>query len=144
MSLFSIYTLMGVFVLGGGLYLSNLWNDFELRYKLKSLRMGRVYLTYLQNDQVYICKNCHTHITSPDEVISRVTISFISICLEIPWADGHRLPVWSSVCFWWVERDCLGRMWSRDPLRTSIWPLAGIWLRTFLVSIAALLLGGPM
>ncbi|KNC78767.1 hypothetical protein SARC_08808 [Sphaeroforma arctica JP610] len=33
--------------------------------------MGMYDLRYLSNKQVYVCKNCQTHLSSPDDIISK-------------------------------------------------------------------------
>ena len=39
--------------------------------------MGRILLTYAEEDLVYVCKNCNTHLTTPNEIVSKVSLSLL-------------------------------------------------------------------
>jgi len=36
--------------------------------------MGRIYMEYLDYEEVYVCRNCATHLTAPDIIVSKVSL----------------------------------------------------------------------
>jgi len=42
--------------------------------------MGRILLTYAEEDLVYVCKNCNTHLTTPNEIVSKVRFFSLLLC----------------------------------------------------------------
>ena len=39
--------------------------------------MGKLYFQYLEGDNIYSCKKCRVHLTSYNELISKVIILFV-------------------------------------------------------------------
>lgn len=34
--------------------------------------MGHLHLSYFEDDKVYVCRSCNTHLSTPDHIISKV------------------------------------------------------------------------
>lgn len=70
--------------------------------------MGLQYLDYVsEEDTIYVCRHCSTHLALPAKIASTVStliksIRFFSI-IELSWKDRRGLSVWLSVsytCMW--------------------------------------------
>ena len=59
--------------------------------------MGRIFLQYLEGDNVYSCKKCRIHLTSYSELISKVPLYFIKTKLLNLILTGIQRENWKSL-----------------------------------------------
>ena len=100
-----------------GLYISPITFKASYCFLVRHIpNMGLAYNIYLNSHRIYGCKNCKTHLSNHDDIISRVSCLYFSLEGELG-PERRICPCWAALADLHTGTELSRPAWQGLPLR---------------------------